>query len=288
MKKKIISLILVGAMSASLLVGCGEGNENNLPKEGTEVAATTTKDNTEVVDDTTGTEVVDGTEVVTDNTDTDGEKLPEGTYIRESAGAAIKEAQNDDGTSVYQISYKDESGRQLNFTFDGIANIGSWNEEEPEQGVWRYIYNGDWVTVAVWSCGNVNGGKLITKASDDDINKLMSEFKIDKDAKMEKIDEDKYCSVVIKADRKGTDIGGYVTIIDDKTTQNRWLIQYLGLNDSADYDMLHKMAKSTAISSDFTYDSIDSDKELSSDPFTVTVDKEGNIQAVTGDNLPEN
>lgn len=270
MKKKLLSLLLIGVIACSTLVGCTtSSNTTEMPKEGTELKD---KDKTEVETESTE-EVTSSTEEVTDVETV----LPEGTYVRAVKDGFIKEVQSGDGLSHYKISWGNEevTGTQtdLNIEFQSISNLGSWTDENEDSGVWRYIDGETWVTALAWGCGVIpsSDNKLMTidETNVEDIKAILSTMTVYEDTiSMRK--SDNYVAATMKVDRTEAGLSGYVTIIDDLETDLRWIVQFLMLTDVADYDMLKASAESLTIGSDFDRTSLEAEVKISDEPLIIS------------------
>ena len=270
MKKKLLSLLLIGVMTCSTLVGCTtSSNTTEMPKEGTELKD---KDKTEVETESTE-EVTSSTEEVTDVETA----LPEGTYVRAVKDGFIKEAQSGDGLSHYKISWGNEevtgTKTDLNIEFQSVSNLGSWTDENEDSGVWRYIDGETWVTALAWGCGVIpsSDNKLMTidETNVEDIKAILSTMTVHEDT-ISIRKSDNYVAATMKVDRTEAGLSGYVTIIDDLETDLRWIVQFLMLTDVADYDMLKLSAESLAIGSDFDRTSLEAEVKISDEPLIIS------------------
>lgn len=267
MKKRILSLLLIGTMTCSMLVGCGTSNNTaDIPKEGTEL-----KDNE--VKDTTETEEATNNEETTEETVSDNTVLNDNTTVREVKDGYIKEIQNGDGTSYYKVAYASEevtgTSDELDIEFQSISNLGSWTDENEDSGVWRYI-NGDdgtWVTTLVWGGGQVSDMTIDT-ISFEDIKAMLGSMNVYQDTLTTR-KTDKYAAVTVKVDRVDAGLSGYVTIIDNLETSMRWVVQFLEFTDVADYEMLENSAKSVTLGSDFNIESLTEEAKVSAEPYVV-------------------
>ena len=279
MKKKILSLLLIGVMTCSTLVGCTTGSRTTeMPKEGTELKD---KDKTEIETESTETGDVNSS---TEGEVTDAETvLPEGTYVRAVKDGFIKEIQSGDGLSHYKLSWGNEkvTGTQtdLNIEFQSISNLGSWTDENEDSGVWRYINGDEWVTALAWGCGIIpsSDNKLMTidETNVEDIKSILSTMTVYEDT-LSIRKSDNYVAATMKVDRTEAGLSGYVTIIDDLETDLRWIVQFLMLTDAADYDMLKASAESLTIGSDFDRASLEAEVKLSAEPLVISP-QEGEI-----------
>lgn len=267
--KKLLSLMIVGALTCSMLVGCGSTPEE-LPKEGTVV----------------GTQETEKSEVVNSETPSADEAdknvtavLPEGTFVREVKDGFIKEIQSGDGKSTYKIAYGNAqvtgTESDLCVTFNSIANIGSWTDELEDSGVWRYIEENIWFTAVVWAAGYTpetpEQAITIDKTNFEDIKALLSVYTAFEDT-LELRTADNYAAATVKVDRVDAGLSGYVTIIDDFETGLRWIVQFLMLSESADMDLLHESAKSVAIGTDFDRASLSEEAKVSAEPYVVSLE----------------
>lgn len=278
MRRKAISLLIIGAITSSVLTGCNSKTDE-ATKEGIELS----------------TEIVEQDNESNTNTDENSNisagpsegfidesivTLPKDTYVREVKDGYIKEIQYEDGASYYKVAWGNEevTGTQtdLLLEFKSMQNIGSWSEENPDSGVWRYIDEDKWFTTAIWCGGCIpeSGNKLlkIDETSIDDIKELVSSYMVYEDT-IEMRKSDKYVAATMKVDRVDAGLSGYITILDDNETSFRWIIQFLMLSESADFDLLKETAKSVCTGTDFTRETLKEEAEISEKPYTVnTVD----------------
>lgn len=270
MKKKLLSLLLIGVMTCSTLVGCTtSSNTTKMPKEGTELKD---KDKTKVETESTE-EITSSTEEVADAETV----LPEGTYVRAVKDGFIKEIQSGDGLSHYKISWGNEkvtgTKTDLNIEFQSVSNLGSWTDENEDSGVWRYIDGETWVTALAWGCGVIpsSDNKLMTidETNIEDIKEILSTMTVHEDT-ISIRKSDNYVAATMKVDRTEAGLSGYVTIIDDLETDLRWIVQFLMLTDVADYDMLKASAESLTIGSDFDRTSLEAEVKISDEPLIIS------------------
>lgn len=246
MIKRVLSLMLVLILTCSILAGCGSDLSN---------------DEVENV----GTEQSEDTIV-----------LPKGTYVREVQDGFIKEIQNEDGTSNYKVVYGNEAftGTQadLKLEFTSIQNIGSWNRGSSEPGIWRYIDDNIWLTVAVWCVGSIpstdDGLLTIDNTSVDDIKNLTSGMLMHEDTvKYKKADN--YSVATMRVDIEDAGLSGYIVVLDDVETSFRWIAQFLMLTESAELDMLEKTATSVTIGTDYDRALLEQEAKVSDIPYSV-------------------
>lgn len=273
MKKKLLSLLLVGVMTCSVLTGCTtSNNKTELPKEGTAL-----KGNELEIESSQGTEQpTDDIEQSTEEIVEEETTLPEGTYVREVKDGLIKEIQGDDNTSYYKVAWGNErvSGTKtdLNIEFQSVSNIGSWVDKGDDSGVWRYINEDYWATVVVWGGGLIpsNDEKLFTidETNIEDIKKILNGIHVYEDTLSVRKD-DNYVAATVKIDRTEAGLSGYATIIDDLNTNLRWIVQFIMFTDEADYDMLKASAESLVIGLDFNKESLEKEVKVSDEPLII-------------------
>lgn len=281
MVKKVLSLLMVGTLACSMLAGCGSGTEE-LPKEGTGVEVQENQ-NTE----NNGT--AENIQPSEDGNDGAVTALPEGTYVRVVRDGFIKESQNGDGTSHYKIVYGNEAAtgtqNDLLLEFSSIQNIGSWEDENADSGVWRYIDDTTWMTTAIWGGGLVpsvdNSPLTIDNTNIEDIKAMLQGITVYEDT-VEARTADNYSAITVRVDRVDAGLSGYVTILDDKESSLRWIIQFLMLSDSADLDMLKETAKSVAIGKGFNRETLEEESKISDKPFVAN-----DNMAPIGEGAPE-
>lgn len=284
MKKRILSLLLIGAMTCSMLVGCGTSNNTTeAPKEGT------TLENNKV-NDTTETEETKGTEETTETISSDI-VLNDNTTVREVKDGYIKEIQNNDGTSYYKVAYASEqvtgTSDELDIEFQSISNLGSWTSEGDDSGVWRYINgdDGDWVTALVWGGGQVSDMTIDT-INFEDIKAMLGSMNVYQDTLTTR-KTDKYAAATVKVDRVDAGLSGYVTIIDNLETSMRWIVQFLQFTDDADYEMLENSAKSVTLGSDFSIETLAEEAKVSPEPYVVENTDDGTQTSTESESVEE-
>lgn len=242
MKNKILALLITGTMMCTALAGCSNSSQQNnvnMPKAGTEVEE---QESTET----------EGIEVQSTQ-----EKAKEVSKVQDGV---IEETKSGDGeTSTYRISYggikATGSNVWANLEFKAVSNLEEDKGDSAESGVWRYINDEQWITIAVWGGGPVNSKEVnkkpLSEMSNDEIAELVSSLNIDKKS-IEIKDGKAGDKAIFKFTREDEDLTGYGIILDDNKANYRWIVQFLMPTQTFDDDLAKTSAESFELSDEFT------------------------------------
>lgn len=258
MKNKLLTLIITGTIMCTALVGCSNSSQQNsvdMPKAGTEV------EEQEDINTEAETENIESTE----DAQSTQEKAKEVSKVQDGV---IEETKSGDGeTSTYRISYggikATGSNVWANLEFKAVSNLEEDSGDSAESGVWRYINDDQWITVAVWGNGLVNSKennkKPLSEMSNDEIAELVRSLNVDKNS-IEIKDGKAGDKAIFKFTREDEDLTGYGIILDDNKENYRWTVQFLMPTQTFDDKLAKSSAESFELSDKFTKKDLESEQ----------------------------
>ena len=241
MIKKLLSLLLIGVLICSMLTCCNSKNKH-VSQNGINSEQSGNSDST---------------------------KLNNGTCVRKIQGGFLKEVQNSDETSKYQIVYNNEAATgldtDLRLEFSSIQNICMLDNVNTTSDMWKYENGEINLTISILCIGSVplvnNTEIAIDNTSYDDIKSIIDYMTVFEDT-IESRKTDTYSAITFKVANVDTGLNGYITIFDDNETSLRWAIQFLTSTESLDLDMLKLTAQSVALSTDFDREVLEHEYEM--------------------------
>jgi hypothetical protein len=265
MKNKVITSVFVGLLGCSLLVGCGNTTET----VNTESAAV---EDTEVTDNTNTETGISTTEEI----ETTEREVSENITVREEQGGYLEETHVSEDESYYRIIWggEDYIGDDLyaTFSFSSIPNIGSWTEEYTDPGVYRYIYNDQWFTVAVWGYGGIvddMGNDISLRVlTPETIVGLIPNYTCKQETIDVKTFDDGYMTATLDFETM-QGLKGTAVIVDDFNQGFRYMIQFLELDNAT--GTLTQDAAATVVPSNFTLEELANEYTMTKDRETVII-----------------
>lgn len=255
MKKRLISLLIIGILSVSMLAGCGSTTPTDLPKSASdiEIVEQETEELKEVdtlpsdkaeepKEETSTAESNDTTEVAKE----EEEKLPKPTITNIESGQ-IREDPISLTESSYILNYQkpeDYGSAKLDIRFNGTSGIGSWQDEVHEIGILRSIDESKWLTMAIMETDWMFAGIELTE---EEITKYIGEFNMFNITGDMEFYKDDLCQVVyMETERNDASNVGYLAVVYDEKYEHSWVIQIL-VNDEKDLDMAKLTAESIRV-----------------------------------------